>query len=128
MSNQQPKLVSFLDTIGRTILGELKSSTDTSLEVTNPVILNVVPSQDGKMSVQLFPLFFREFLADKADDVVFTYNKNGITLSNIEALDFRLAGQYGQMFNKNNLFVPAGTLEEAKASAAKHNVVNLFEE
>ncbi len=122
----------FLDTIGRTIVGELLGNSDTSLEVKNPVILNVVPAEGGRMTVQLFPLFFREFLADKTDDVTFTFNKSTVVETDISALDFRLVAQYTQLFNKNNTFVPEGAVAGAQAtqgaSSSNDTVVNLFEE
>ena len=99
------KMVVFLDYVGRTILGEcLEEKTDT-ISVQNPVILHVVPADGGRMSIQLLPLFFREFLADKSGNVIFDFTKTSITKSNINALDFRLNAQYAQMFSANNSFV-----------------------
>lgn len=129
-SETKINLAVFLDTIGRTILGEPVENSDSSVfKVKNPVVLNVGAADGGKMSVQLFPLFFREFLGDKSEDVIFEYSKNLITSTSIEAVDFRLAGQYAQLFNKNNVFVPAGTISQGQApSQAENKVVNLFEE
>ena len=127
MSEPTQKIIVFLDNIGRTILGEEQSSSTDSLVVKNPVILNVQAAEGGRMSVQLFPIFFREFLGDKADAVSFTFNKNSITQTDISALDFRLIGQYNQLFNPNNVFVPAGQQpsEDQKVNPA---VINLFDE
>ena len=118
------KLVTFLDPIGRTILGE-QASCDNKFGVKNPVILHVVNDNQGRMSVQLLPLFFREFLADKSEDVVFYYNFDAITKTNLESLDFRLQAQYSQLFNKSNLFVPP--TPEANIEKTE-KVVNLFDE
>lgn len=130
MSNEnKSKMMLFLDPVGRTILGEDASeegSKDT-FKVKNPVLIIINGDKTGKMSVQLFPLFFREFLADKEQDVVLSYNKNNITFSNIEALDFRLQSQYTQMFNKNNMFVPP-TPEAQSQPATGGDVINLFDE
>jgi hypothetical protein len=120
-TNNQNNIIVFLDTIGRTLVGERLSETDETILIKNPVILNVVPSDGGKMSVQLFPLFFREFLADKTESISFHFRKKSISLSDISALDFRLLAQYSQMFNNANLFVP-------EESAPSKSVVNLFEE
>jgi hypothetical protein len=120
-------LTTVLDTVGRTILGETVSekTTDKILALKNPVVLNVVPQdQSGRMSVQLLPIFFREFLPDKTGDVVFLYKRDNITEADIDAIDFRLQAQYNQMFNKSNLFVPAG----GSAGAPAGGVVNLFDE
>lgn len=115
--------IAFLDAIGRTILCERVESTETQLKVKNPVVLHVVPADNsGKMSVQLLPIFFREFLADKTGDVVFSYEKNNITMTDIDALDFRLQAQYAQMFNKQNTFAPP------QPTAPSQSVINLFDE
>lgn len=130
MSNQtqtNSNYVLFLDSVGRTILGEtVESSTDSVLKVKNPVIIMINGDKTGRMSVQLFPLFFREFLADKEADVVLSYQKDKITESNIEALDFRLQAQYSQMFNKNNTFVPPQ--EQTPQQGSGEQVINLFDE
>lgn len=127
MSEPTQKIIVFLDNIGRTILGEEQSSSADAVVVKNPVILNVQAAEGGRMSVQLFPIFFREFLGDKADSVTFTFNTKSITQTDISALDFRLVGQYNQLFNPNNVFVPAGqqAAEEQKVNPA---VINLFDE
>lgn len=121
-------LTTILDTVGRTILGEVVAdkTNDTILALKNPVVLNVVPQdQSGRMSVQLLPIFFREFLPDKTADVVFSYKKNNITETDIEAIDFRLTAQYNQMFNKSNVFVPPAG---ATANGTNNSVINLFDE
>jgi hypothetical protein len=64
--NTNPNLKVILDPIGRTILGEVAESSDSSISLKNPVILHIVPADNsGKMSVQLLPLFFREFWLTK---------------------------------------------------------------
>jgi len=128
-----PTITTFLDAVGRTIVGTLiaEKSTDTTLAIQNPVVLHVVPQdQSGRMSVQLLPIFFREFLADKTADVTFFYKKNTITETSIEEFDFRLQAQYTQMFNKSNIFVPpsAGEVAPATAAQAPNSVINLFDE
>lgn len=133
MSEENKKTIVFLDTVGRTVLGELASQDTNDTKVINPVILNVVPADGGRMTVQLYPLFFREFLADKTEDVTFTFKNNLITATNIEAIDFRLLAQYAQLFNKNNVFVPPGTtpqqaLNTAPQQTSNNSVINLFDE
>ena len=126
-------IVTFLDTVGRTIVGENDSTqtTDTVLAVKNPVVLHVVPQdQSGRMSVQLLPIFFREFLADKTGDVTFFFKKNSITETSIDTFDFRLKAQYDQMFNKSNIFVPptGGEVAPAGATQGSPAIINLFDE
>ena len=95
------KLITFLDSAQRTIIAEEKESTDTSVSVSNPVVVNIVPQQDtGQMALQLLPVYFREFQADKSGSTVFTYNKDNITPIEVEGgFDFRLNAQYEQIFN-----------------------------
>jgi hypothetical protein len=124
--NTNKNLTVILDTIGRTVLGEAVPSTDGSFAIKNPVILHIVPADNqGKMSVQLLPLFFREFLADKSGDVVFTYDATRVTKTDIDALDFRLQAQYIQMFNPDNSFV---TAPDAAPQSGGDSVVKLFDE
>jgi hypothetical protein len=106
-------------------MGVLSESTDDNiLNVSNPVVIMVGGDNSGKMTVQLFPLFFREFLADKNTDVVFSYKKNTVTFSDINAIDFRLQAQYTQMFSKTNTFGSP----DAQPPATEQKVVNLFDE
>jgi hypothetical protein len=130
MSNEnKSKMSLFLDPVGRTILGEdVSDETDNNFfKVKNPVLIIINGDKTGKMSVQLFPLFFREFLADKESDVVLSYKKDNITFTNIETLDFRLQSQYSQMFNKNNVFVPP-TGQATPQQDTGGDVINLFDE
>ena len=121
------KLIVILDPVGRTILGEEASSTKTQVSIKNPVILHIVPADnEGKMSVQLLPLFFKEFLADKSADVIFSYDTARITKTDIDALDFRLQAQYSQMFNPNNQFVAPQAEPQAEQSQDP-SVINLFD-
>jgi hypothetical protein len=118
----------FLDRVGRTIMGNAVEHSDNSiLRIENPVVIIVGGDNTGKMSVQLFPLFFREFLGDKNTDVHFDFNKSDITLSNIDAIDFRLQAQYTQMFSKNNTFVSQGE-QVPQQQKSEEKVVNLFDE
>lgn len=130
-TNETTKVTAFLDTVGRTIVGELVNSDDSFLKVKNPVVLHIVPQDEqGRMSVQLLPIFFREFLAEKTADVVFSYNKNNITETDIETFDFRLEAQYKQLFNKSNIFVPnsSGGVATPTSTANNPSVINLFDE
>lgn len=127
MSNTTATLTVILDSVGRTILGEAATSTDaTKIAIKNPVVLHVIPADNqGKMSVQLLPIFFREFLGDKTGDVTVTYDVTRISTTDIDALDFRLQAQYAQMFNKSNSFV---TPASQPANGSNQSVINLFDE
>jgi hypothetical protein len=123
---QNKKITAFLDNVGRTIVGQVESETDTTLNITNPVVLSTVPTPDNRMSIQLFPLIFREFLGDKEADVTFSFNKSSITNTDISALDYRLQAQYSQIFNKSNILIP--NQDQQAAQEGSPNVVKLFEE
>ena len=125
--NTNKKLTTFLDTVGRMYLGVevTESSNDEVLAVQNPVILHI-SDENGRMSVRLIPVVFREFLADKSQDSVVMYKKALINTTNVEEYDFRLQSQYDQMFNKNNAFIPPQPPPPKEQEQPK--VVNLFDE
>ena len=129
-TKQNNKLTVFLVQIGRTILGEDISddSTPDVISIKNPVILHVVPDNSGRMSVQLLPVFFREFLSSKDDAIVFEYKKSNVTMSNLDVLDFRLTAQYNQLFGTGNVFVPPEGGVVTPETPKSGNVVNLFDE
>jgi len=93
------KLILFLDTLGRTIIGveDEESSTSTLYAVKNPAVLNVIPTQQQTMQVQVIPLVFKEVLADASADAVFFYNRTGITLSINIVLDNKITTQYANI-------------------------------
>ena len=80
------------------------------------------------MSVQLLPLFFREFLADKSADVVFSYQKDKVVKTDIDAFDFRLQAQYNQIFNKQSVFVSPQEQPQQQSQQPSNSVINLFDE
>lgn len=124
------KLVTFLDTVGRTIIGEEVDSPkgEKYLGVRNPVIVHIVPNQQtNQMALQLFPLFFKEFQADKNEDTVWSYNRDTIVESADIILDVKLQSQYSNMFS--NIIVPDSTIvtpTEAKVQGGK--VVKMFDD
>jgi hypothetical protein len=93
----QDKLVTFLDNIQRTIIATLVSEDKTTLTVTKPVILQVTPTPDKKLQVQLYPVFFREFTANRDEFANWTYSKSTVVVSDVE-LEANLQLQYAQMF------------------------------
>lgn len=127
MSKNESKIVIFLDAVGRTILGEKIESetTETILTVKNPAVVHIMPNQQtGQLQLQLLPLFFKEFLAEKDAGTTWRYNKNTITETNDVVLDFKLEAQY------NQIFAP-GTWHSQQTPAQqpqKAEVVKLFDE
>lgn len=123
------KLVVILDSIGRTVLGEHASKDAEILKLKNPVILHIIPADNqGKMSVQLLPVFFREFLADKTGDAVFNYRLDNVVTTDIDAIDFRLQSQYKQMFNPENGFITTNNMPPNPNGGLPPKVVDLFDE
>lgn len=137
MSNKN--LITFLDAAQRTIIGELVKEEENSIQVKNPVIVNIVPQTDqsgrptGGMALQLVPAFFKEFQADKKSDVLYTYNTNNITRIEFEGgFDFRLYGQYEHLFKMaaepNNAPAPVEAPKSAPVATNNPPVIKLFDD
>ncbi len=130
--SEQTKLIAFYDTVGRTILGERVEarSTDKYLVIKNPAVVHIVPNtQNGQLSLQILPLFFREFLADKTESTFWKYNRDLITESEDITFDFKLTAQYQQIFLGGTAPAPgangpAGTQPPQNST----DVVKLFDE
>jgi len=114
----QDQLIVFLDGIQRTIVATLVKDDDNTITVTKPVILNVSPTQDKKLSVQLYPLFFREFAANRDVFPNWTFSKNSIVISDAQ-VEANLLSQYTQMF-QTSLVAPT--------TDSNTPVVKLFDE
>lgn len=127
------KLETFVDGVGRTIVGELVNETKTVLELKNPAILHVQPNaQTGQIQVQLIPFFFKEFAKGGVDETVsWEFLKANVVRSKNLGLDDRLVTQYTNMYsviqtpNTPQLEVPAGVGAGAGADAP---VVKLFDD
>jgi len=104
------QIIVFLDNIQRTIVATYVSDDKNSIVVSKPAILNVTPSQDKKLQVQLYPLMFREFFADRDVFPTWTYSKSQIVLAGNLNLEANLTAQYVEMFKitKNE---PAPTIK-----------------
>lgn len=121
MSETKNKIVVFFDSVGRTVLGERvdAETTEKTLVIKNPAVVHIMPNQQtGQLQLQILPLFFREFLADKAEATVWSYNRSLITESKDVAFDFKLEAQYQQIFNPSPIITPKGS----------GDVVRLFDE
>jgi len=112
--------ITFIDSIGRTILAEEINRTDTSVVVKNPAMINVAQAQNGQLQVQLIPLFFAEFIdaSTRSDGTTWTYNLNTVTLGEV-SIDARLLEQYTRVF---------GAAVLAPQEAGGESVVKLFDE
>lgn len=106
-------LVTFLDAAQRTIIAEISDETTDTLTVKNPVVVNIVPQYKdngeptGQMSLQLLPVYFREFQGEKKNPSIFKYPKSMITQISFDGgFDFRLYGQYDHIFNPQPVVQP----------------------
>ena len=91
----------FIDNAGRCLFGEVKLDTDSSLTVKNPVMITVQQQQNGQMAVQLFHLFFAEFVQPEEGDRsnYFTYSKNAIAIGSDFDIEPRIIDQYLKIVN-----------------------------
>lgn len=92
-------ITAFIDNVGRTIIGQATETTDSTITVTNPAIVNMTVQQDtGQISVQLLPYIFVEFVHESVrKDLTWVFNKNTITQSPNIVLDDRIVQQYSQI-------------------------------
>ena len=127
MSNNNKKLVAFFDSVSRTIIGEEVSNTDKTLTVKDPAVLHLQPNpQTGQLSLQILPLFFKEFLADKSDDVVVEFAKCNITQVKEPVLDFKIIAQYEQIMSLASQPQPSQPVPGQQPS--NEDVVKLFDD
>ena len=114
------KLITLIDSVGRYIVGEFLNQTETSITLKTPIILNIQPDQNsGKLHIQNFPLFFKEFLQPGSQNT-WTFAKNSIVLGDLE-LDDRLASQYESMAHPPE----PGNVKSTNSGAP---VIKLFED
>jgi hypothetical protein len=124
MSNSENKIVVFFDSVGRTILGEKleDKSNDKVLSIKNPAVVHIMPNQQtGQLQLQILPLFFKEFLADKNEGTVWSYNRANITEAVDVVFDFKLEAQHRQIFAA----MPAPAPQQPQGSP---EVIRLFDE
>jgi hypothetical protein len=118
----------YMDTLGRLILGELVEEGKVILKVKNPLILHT-QMQDGQISIQFYPIMFKEFQADKDEATIWEYNRSNITICNDIVIDARLISQY------NNIFAPVKTMPNVGGQppqpvqpAGAQNTIKLFDD
>lgn len=124
MSNTENKIVVFFDSVGRTILGERleDKTTNEVLTIKNPAVVHIMPNQqNGQLQLQILPLFFKEFLADKDTGTVWNYNRANITEAVDVTFDFKLEAQYRQIF-------AAGPAPAPQQPQGSPEVIKLFDD
>ena len=91
--------ITFIDNIGRNVIGTLVEKTDTVLKVKNPSVINIAQAENGQLQVQIIPLFLAEFLDEsvRADGTVWSYNAATVTVADPFKIDARLVEQYNRI-------------------------------
>jgi hypothetical protein len=115
----EKKIITIIDQIGRTIIGELVAQTETKLDIKNPVILHVQPTPSGQLNIQTIPLYFREFLGPKCKEAgtVWSFPTNSIVIGNDIDNEERLLKAY------DNIWAPIPT-----TPVQNDKVIKLFDE
>lgn len=124
MSNTENKIVVFFDSVGRTILGEKleDKTTNEVLTIKNPAVVHIMPNQQsGQLQLQILPLFFKEFLAEKDTGTVWNYSRANITEAVDVMFDFKLEAQYRQIF-------AAGPAPAPQQPQVSPEVIKLFDD
>ena len=99
MSNTNSQLTVFLDSIGRTIIGKAVNQDEFSISIENPALVHIQANpQTNQLQLQILPLFFKEFQADKNQPTVWNYKKSNITLSEEIVFASQFTAQYEQLF------------------------------
>ncbi len=113
--NENNNIITFIDHIGRTIIGELADKTptgeetdDVSFYVKNPAILHVQPTQQGQLNVQTIPLYFRDFVSDKnkEDGTYWKFHYHNTVIGVGVENDPRLIEQYVRIFANTPVIQP----------------------
>lgn len=117
------KLITFIDSIGRNIIGEELSSSENKISVKNPAMINVAQAQNGQLQVQLIPLFFAEFISasERTNGSTWSFNTNLVTLGEV-SVDERLQEQYVRVFSA------VTTAPQDGSGTSDESVIKLFDE
>jgi hypothetical protein len=111
-------IVTISDHIGRTVVGEKKEETKTTLTLSNPVIVHVQPDQQsGQLQVQSFPYIFMEFIKGEEKTNNWTFAKDAIVVSDVQ-LNNKIIEQY------KGINSPA----PAESASGDPEVVKLFDD
>lgn len=98
MNIPERNFVVYTDSFGRSIVAQLLAKNSEELHITNPAVMAVVPLEGGRINMQLYPMYFREFMKNKNAESKWTVKISQITLSDVTELDVRVAAQYEQIF------------------------------
>ena len=134
MSSKLTKLVPFVDSVGRIIIGRTTgkiSKTANTISVLNPAIVNIQMQEDGQVPVQLIPYMFKEFLLpENQKETVWEFGLNQITYSTNVAVDERITEQYTQVFELTDAERQAlvEKIQQEQSQPVEAEEVELFDE
>ena len=120
------KIISFVDHVGRVIIGEHIKTKNGVHDIKEPAVVNVQVSQEnGQISVQLLPYIFREFISAKTREsgAVWQFKDESVVLSSNLELDDAIMNQYKNIFQQP-VAKPAQPVEDAP----EPEVIKLFDE
>lgn len=119
MSTTSNQTTVFLDNLGRIIIGKVTAQDKETTTVENPALVHIQPHpQSNQLQLQLLPLFFREFQADKTLATAWKFRNAHITPSVNVELSPQLLAQYDQVF----------AAPQSAAAQKSTEVVKLFDE
>ena len=122
---EDKKYTTFIDNAGRAVFTEVDNETSEEIVAKNPVMITVQQSEQGQMAVQLFPLFFQEFVEPGDNESranYFTYRKNNIALGSGFTIESRIVDQYEKIVNP--MLVP----NNPPSDSEEPEVIKLFDE
>lgn len=122
---EDKKYTTFIDNAGRAVFTEVDNETSEEIVAKNPVMITVQQSEQGQMAVQLFPLFFQEFVEPGDNESranYFTYRKNNIALGSGFTIESRIVDQYEKIVNP--MLVPNNPTVDNE----EPEVIKLFDE
>tara|TARA_R110001599_G_scaffold162_1_gene576 strand:- start:22 stop:396 length:375 start_codon:yes stop_codon:yes gene_type:complete len=123
---EDKKYTTFIDNAGRAVFTEVLKETSEELVAKNPVMITVQQQgEQGQMAVQLFPLFFQEFVNPGEDESranYFTYRKSNIAVGTGFSIEPRIVDQYEKIVNPN--LVP----NNPPSDNEEPEVIKLFDE
>ena len=122
---EDKKYTTFIDNAGRAVFTEVDNETSEEIVAKNPVMITVQQGENGQMAVQLFPLFFQEFVNPDKDESranYFTYRKSNIAVGSGFDIEPRIVDQYEKIVNPN--LVP----NNPPSDSEEPEVIKLFDE
>lgn len=125
MFMEEKKYTTFIDNAGRAIFTEVDHETPEEIITRNPVMIVVQQGEQGQMAVQLFPLFFQEFVKPRKNGSranFFTYSKGNIALGSGFEIEERIVEQYEKIVN------PTLVPNTGNGNNEEPEVIQLFDE